>query len=89
MYTKKWTPYRFLLFLLLVNLSACTFQTEVLTPGPSLPDLVVSSINVGMVDANGRCLNGYSIQAVIFNQGTASADGVVAVESATSAGPIS
>jgi hypothetical protein len=35
MYTRKWTPYRILIFLLLVSLSACTVQTEVLTPEPS------------------------------------------------------
>lgn len=35
MYTKRWTAYRFLIFLLLVSLSACTFQMEVLTPEPS------------------------------------------------------
>lgn len=35
MLTKKWTPYRFFIFLALVSLSACTFQMEVLTPEPS------------------------------------------------------
>jgi hypothetical protein len=109
MFTKKWTSHRFLFFVLLLSLSACTFRMEVLIPTPpvattppgdtglipsqpvansemlllALPDLVVSSMFVSMVDANGRCLNGYMIQAVIFNQGTAPADGVVAVESAT------
>jgi hypothetical protein len=35
MHTKKWSYYRFLFFLLLVGLSACTFQMQVLTPEPS------------------------------------------------------
>jgi hypothetical protein len=35
MHTRKWTAYRFLISLLLVSLSACTFQMEVLTPQPS------------------------------------------------------
>jgi len=36
MYLKKWTQYSLpLLFLLLVSLSACTFQMEVVTPEPS------------------------------------------------------
>ena len=35
MYTRKWIPYKFLIFILLISLSACTFQMEVLTTQPS------------------------------------------------------
>ena len=35
MHTRTWTLYRILIFLLLAGLSACTFQTEVLTPTPA------------------------------------------------------
>lgn len=74
----------FILFVFL--LMACSFTTINLSTSVStgdLPDLVVDSINVGMVDANGRCLNGYYIQAKILNQGNAPAEGVVAMEMST------
>jgi len=35
MFTREWTPYKILFFLLLINLSACTFQMQVLTPEPA------------------------------------------------------
>ena len=35
MFTRKWTLFRFLFFLLLIGISACTFQMQVLTPEPS------------------------------------------------------
>jgi len=64
-------------------LAACSFTSPnppTSVPAINLPDLVVASINVGMVDANGRCLNGYYIQAGILNQGQVPAEGVVAQE---------
>jgi len=45
-----------------------------------LPDLMVSSINLSMVDFNGRCLSGYQIQTTITNQGTATAYTITAME---------
>jgi len=67
-------------------LAACSFTSPIPPTSIStinLPDLVVDSINVGMVDANGRCLNNYYIQARILNQGNAPADVVVALEVST------
>jgi len=64
-------------------LAACSFTSPnppTTVPAVNLPDLVVDSINVGMVDTNGRCLNGYYIQARILNQGNVPAEGVVALE---------
>jgi len=74
----------FLLFAFL--LTACSLTT--INPPTSistgnLPDLVVASINVAMIDTNGRCLNGYYIQARILNQGNSPAEGVVAMEVST------
>jgi len=63
--------------------SIVTVTTSTSSSLMSLPDLVVSSINVGMVDGNGRCLNGYNIQAVIFNQGLEPAEEVVVAEVST------
>jgi len=80
---KRKNLYFLLLAFLLV---ACSFTTINLPTSAStnnLPDLVVDSINVGMVDANGRCLNGYYIQAGILNQGNAPVEGVVALEVST------
>ena len=71
----------FILFAIL--LMACSFTTINLPTSAStnnLPDLVVDSINVSMVDANGRCLNDYYIQARILNQGNVAAENVVAME---------
>ena len=45
MHNKKWSYYRFLFFFLLVGLSACTFQMEVLTPEP-LATAVPVSLNM-------------------------------------------
>lgn len=73
-----------ILFALL--LTACSFTSPnppISVPTINLPDLVVASINVGMVDASGRCLNGYYIQARILNQGNALAESVVALEVST------
>ena len=67
-------------------LVACSFTTINLPASAStnnLPDLVVDSINVGMVDSNGRCLNDYYIQARIINQGNTAAEGVVVLEVST------
>jgi len=67
-------------------LVACSFTTINLPTSAStnnLPDLVVDSINVGMVDANGRCLNDYYIQTRIINQGNTTAEGVVVLEVST------
>jgi len=67
-------------------LTACSFTSPnppTSIPAVNLPDLVVDSINVGMVDANGRCLNNYYIQARILNQGNAPAEVVVALEVST------
>jgi hypothetical protein len=67
-------------------LAACSFTSPnppTSVPAVNLPDLVVDSINVGMVDANCRCLNGYYIQARILNQGNAPTEGVVAMEMST------
>ena len=50
------------------------------TASLQLPDLVVSRINVSMVDFSGRCLNGYQIQTTITNQGVASAEAISAIE---------
>jgi len=64
-------------------LAACSFTSPnppTSVPAVTLPDLVVTSINVTMIDANGRCLNGYYIQARILNQGNAPTEGVVALE---------
>jgi len=67
-------------------LTACNFTSpnpSTSVPTINLPDLVVASINVAMIDTNGRCLNGYYIQARILNQGNAPAEGVVAMEVST------
>jgi len=55
------------------------------SPPPfDLPDLVVSFINLAMVDTNGRCLQGYHIQVTVSNQGVAPAEGINVVELSTS-----
>jgi len=66
-------------------LSACSPVVTALptSGGLTLPDLVVSYINVAQVDENGRCLAGYKISATILNQGQASAANVEAVEKTT------
>jgi hypothetical protein len=65
--------------LLVLVLSACGWVTNATaTAVSSLP-----AINVGLVDANSRCLNDYYIQARILNQGNAPAEGVVALEVST------
>jgi len=66
-------------------LSACSPVVTALptSDGLTLPDLVVSYINVAQVDENGRCLAGYKISATILNQGQASAANVEAVEKTT------
>ncbi|MBC7878846.1 MAG: hypothetical protein H7Y59_16870 [Anaerolineales bacterium] len=71
--------YKSIFVLLSLLLASCNQSL----PSPQLPDLVVSFINVSMVDMNGRCLNGYQIQATISNQGTAIANNVTAVETST------
>jgi hypothetical protein len=70
---------------ILVAFLVAACETTTINPPTSvstgnLPDLVVDSINVGMVDANGRCLSDYYILARILNQGNAPAEGVVALE---------
>lgn len=54
-----------------------------LPQSPGLPDLVVSSINISMVDATGRCVDGYQLFTSIMNQGSAPAEGVTAVETSS------
>jgi len=76
-----------LLFLVLI-LSACSSNAGVVLDNNvndfQLPDLVVSFINLAMVDANGRCLQGYHIQVTVSNQGVALAEGINVVELSTS-----
>lgn len=50
------------------------------TPVISLPDLMITSSLVSMVDINGNCLTGYELTAVLFNQGNAPATDVVVEE---------
>jgi hypothetical protein len=67
-------------------LTACSFTSPdppTSVPTVNLPDLIVASINVAMIDTNGRCLNGYYIQARILNQGNVPAEGVIATEGST------
>ena len=45
-----------------------------------LPDLVITSSLVSMVDINGNCLEGYELTAVLFNQGSAPALEVIVEE---------
>jgi len=73
------------LYCLILILSACAPVVTALptSDGLTLPDLVVSYINVAQVDENGRCLGGYKISATILNQGQASAANVEAVEKTT------
>jgi len=47
---------------------------------PSLPDLVITSSLISMVDINGNCLESYELTAVILNQGNAPAENVVVEE---------
>jgi len=73
----------FYTILFAILLAACSFTSPnppTSVPTINLPDLIVASINVGMVDANGRCLNDYYIQARILNLGNAPAEDVVALE---------
>lgn len=75
-----------ILVLLILVISACgTVTVELPTPvsGLQLPDLVVASMNVAMVDASGRCVDGYQIFASVLNQGVVPAENVTAVEMAT------
>jgi hypothetical protein len=50
------------------------------TPVISLPDLIITSSLVSMVDMNGNCLAGYELTAALFNQGNAPATDVVVEE---------
>lgn len=50
------------------------------TPVISLPDLLITSSLISMVDINGNCLAGYELTAVLFNQGSAPAPDVVVEE---------
>lgn len=75
--------YSILFVFLLTACSLTSPNPSTSVPAVNLQDLVVDSINMGMVDANGRCLNDYYIQAGILNQGNAPAEGVVALEIST------
>jgi subtilase family serine protease len=75
---------------LVILLSSCGPAVVSVTPNATLPvdpfslsDLVVSFINVAMVDMNGNCLSGYEVSTTITNQGTAPADNVTVVEMST------
>lgn len=50
------------------------------TPTISLPDLMITSSLVSMVDINGNCLGGYELTAMLFNQGYAPAPDVIVEE---------
>jgi hypothetical protein len=50
------------------------------TPMISLPDLMITSSLISMVDINGNCLGGYELTAMLFNQGYAPAPDVVVEE---------
>jgi hypothetical protein len=50
------------------------------TPTISLPDLLITSSLISMVDINGNCLGGYELTAVLFNQGSAPAPDVIVEE---------
>lgn len=75
------------LTVLVVFLSACgwaavTFQPTSV-PEMAMPDLVVASISVGMVDPYGVCVDGYRVFTSVLNQGSAPAENVIAVEMST------
>jgi hypothetical protein len=46
----------------------------------SLPDLMITSSLVSMVDINGNCLAGYELTAMLFNQGYTPAPDVIVEE---------
>ena len=50
------------------------------TPTISLPDLMITSSLISMVDINGNCLAGYELTAILFNQGSAAAPDVIVEE---------
>ena len=50
------------------------------TPTISLPDLMITSSLISMVDINGNCLGGYELTAMLFNQGYAPAPDVIVEE---------
>jgi len=49
-------------------------------PTISLPDLMITSSLISMVDINGNCLEGYELTAMLFNQGSAPAPDVIVEE---------
>ncbi len=59
----------------LIVLGNLPFRSVENTPSnvSSLPDLVIASIYVSMVDSNGRCLPYYGINVTVYNRGNASA----------------
>ena len=73
--------------ILVIFLSACVPIVVPAAPTSksalALPDLVVSSINVAMVDSSGRCVDGYQVFISILNQGAAPANNVTAIELST------
>lgn len=73
--------------LMFIFLSACSWATGIFQPTSvseiAMPDLVVASINVGMIDPYGVCVDGYRIFTSILNQGSAPAKNVIAVEMST------
>jgi subtilase family serine protease len=50
------------------------------TPAISLPDLMITSSLISMVDINGNCLGRYDLTAMLFNQGSAPAPDVIVEE---------
>ena len=50
------------------------------TPVSAMPDLMITSSLISMVDFNGNCLGGYELTVVLLNQGTAPAADVVVEE---------
>src|SRR5215470_4576433 len=58
-------------------ISTPVIETPTLVP---LPDLMITSSLISMVDINGNCLAGYELTAVLFNQGSAPASEVVVEE---------
>ena len=50
------------------------------TPVSALPDLMLTSSLISMVDINGNCLGGYELTVVLLNQGNAPARDIVVEE---------
>ncbi len=68
--------------LMLVNLPVKRVEISPTNVSP-LPDLVITSAYVSMIDSNGRCLPYYGFNVTVLNQGNASAPDVVLAETNT------